>query len=94
MRIVFSVLAMAVTASLAWAQPAPQRPDPADPRAAAPTPAWRSALTGYRRLTDPPPPNWRAANDEVERIGGWRSYLREAQRPDSAASAPAESKKP
>jgi hypothetical protein len=88
MRIVFISLTLALLTTPTWAQPVSQRPDPTDPRAAVPATTYRSPLTGYRRLTEPSPPNWRAANDEVERIGGWRAYLREAQRPDSAASAP------
>lgn len=76
-------------AALAWASapaPAQSRPDPADPKAAVPELRPRSALAGYRRLSDDPPADWRAANETVTRIGGWRTYLREAQAPEPKAS--------
>lgn len=74
-------------AALAWpAAQAQSRPDPADPKAAVPELRPRSALAGYRRLRDDPPADWRAANETVTRIGGWRSYLREAQAPEPKAS--------
>jgi hypothetical protein len=63
------------------------RPDPTDAGAAVPPLAYRSALADYRRLADTPPADWKAANQAVERIGGWRAYAREAQA--GAASAPA-----
>lgn len=74
-------------AALAWpsAQAQP-RPDPADPKLAVPELRPRSALAGYRRLGDDPPIDWRAANETVARIGGWRTYLREAQAPEAKAS--------
>ena len=69
---------------------APTRPDPSNPAASAPPLVHRSALSTYRRLTvDNPPVAWRDANDQVERIGGWRAYAREANAPAPAASAPA-----
>lgn len=65
---------------------APPPADPADPRAPVPELRPKSALAGYRRLADEPPLPWREANDRVTRIGGWRSYLRESQAPEPAAS--------
>ena len=62
------------------------RPDPIDASTAVPATPHRTALTGYRRLTDEPPRGWRESNDTVTRIGGWRSYLREAQAPETKAS--------
>ncbi len=55
--------------------------------AQAPVPVltFRSVLDRYRAFngnaTSEQVPSWRAANDTVARIGGWRAYLREAQRP-------------
>jgi hypothetical protein len=47
-------------------------------------------LRGYRPATTPEPGQWREANDNVARIGGWKTYLREAQQADAApAAAPA-----
>lgn len=74
-------------AALAWPSgQAQSRPDPADPKATVPELRPRSALAGYRRLSDDPPADWRAANETVTRIGGWRTYLREAQAPEPKAS--------
>lgn len=82
-------LALAVAALPAAAQTPAPRPDPTDPAAATAPLSHRSALAGYRRgaAADAPPQDWRAANDQVERIGGWRAYAREATAPAPAASA-------
>jgi len=65
--------------------------DPLNPDVPVAPPSHRSAFDGYRRLADPKPTPWRQANDTVERIGGWRTYAREANAPppDAAASAAA-----
>ena len=74
---------------------AQSRPDPADPSARVPAAEYRSPFADYRPLGDEAVGNWRAANDEVGRIGGWRAYAREAQEageskeiPQAAAKAP------
>ena len=73
----------------AWAQAA-ARPDPLNPRAEVPPVVHRSALAAYRSAIDVPLGSWKDANDTVTRIGGWRTYLREAAQPDaSGAPAPA-----
>ena len=46
--------------------------------AASPTP-FKSAFEGYQTYNDDKMTNWRAANDEVARIGGWREYAKQAQ---------------
>jgi len=82
----------ALASTAAAAQTAPPRPDPLDARAAVPRVEHRSALAGYRAHVPAEPADWRAANERVNRIGGWRSYAREATSPESpapAASAPA-----
>ena len=56
-------------------------PVPATP-AAANSGANPSAFDGYKPYTDEPPGNWKAANDNVARIGGWREYAKQAQQPD------------
>lgn len=56
--------------STALAQPVPARTHPADPDAAAPAPAYRSAFEGYRPFRDETPLPWRGVNEEVARIGG------------------------
>ncbi len=49
---------------------APAQQHPADPQAATPPAAHRSALEGYRAFRDEKPLSWREANDEVGRVGG------------------------
>lgn len=51
---------------------------------------FHSALETYRPYREQAPESWRAANDTVGRIGGWRAYAREisgaaAEKPASAA---------
>lgn len=76
------------------ARPAP--PDPLDARSATPTLRHRSVFDGYRRQGDDAPIGWRQANDTVGRIGGWRSYAREAaaSAPGTAPSPPASASAP
>jgi hypothetical protein len=71
-------LAFAAAAPLAAAQ-TPARADPLDAAASVPQAAHRPAFAGYRRFDEPPPHGWKDANDTVRRIGGWRSYAREAE---------------
>ena len=66
----------------------------AQPQPQAQPPAYSSAFEGYQPYTEQPVAPWRAANDNVGRIGGWRAYAREAQQgaapaaPAAAASSP------
>jgi hypothetical protein len=64
-----------------------ERADPLDPQARVPVVIYQSPLAKYRRLGDDTSVSWKAANETVNRIGGWRAYAREAQQPDPAASA-------
>lgn len=85
-------LSIACAASLMLSMAAVAAPgDPLDARAVVPAPVHRSAFDAYRRHDDVQPQPWRQANDTVEHIGGWRSYLREGagSRPAAAASSPA-----
>jgi hypothetical protein len=87
-----SCLMLFLSAALLAAAPAPAR-DPLDARAPVPAASYRSAFAGYRGAASTPASAipWRAANDEVARIGGWRAYAREAAAsgPAAAASTPA-----
>lgn len=74
--------------SAAAAQTPAPAANPLDAQAQVPRVKHESSLTPYRRMTDESVGSWREANDNVGRIGGWRTYLREAQQPDAAASAP------
>lgn len=49
-----------------------------------PVAGYRSALSGYRTFQDEKVSSWRASNDNVARIGGWRFYAREAREPEPA----------
>lgn len=50
-----------------------------------------SVLSRYKPMTDQKLGSWREANDTVTRIGGWRTYLKEAQAPDAKTPTPAAS---
>lgn len=84
-------------AAQAQPQPQPQAADPlrgvpaADPSAAVPPLVYTSPLRRYRPLGETQVGNWKDANDTVTRIGGWRTYAREAQAdaPGQAASSAA-----
>jgi len=39
---------------------------------------YRSPFAGYRPFADASVGSWRGVNDEVARIGGWKTYAREA----------------
>jgi len=85
-------VALCATAFAAAAQSPPstaRKADPLDARASVPAVAYESAFSRYRRSADEKAIPWRDANDTAARIGGWRTYAREAQQPESAASVPA-----
>lgn len=63
------------------------RPDPMDPTAPVPPLHWRSSLSAYPAWRDEPLGDWRAANDTVGRVGGWRAYAREAAQARGSAAA-------
>ena len=55
----------------------------------APPLTFESTLSRYKPMTDQKLGSWRDANDTVTRIGGWRTYLKEAQMPDAKTTTPA-----
>ena len=65
----------------------------ASPAAATPTP-FKSAFDGYQAYTDDKMTGWKAANDEVARIGGWREYAKQAQQPENTPATTAGEVKP
>jgi hypothetical protein len=82
---------LSLAAAQTWSEPTTPRPDPADPEAAVAPLVYRSAFDGYRKHADEKVDSWKAVNDNVGRVGGWRAYLKEAQQPDepdSTAAAP------
>ena len=88
------VLVAAISAGIGigWAQspslPSPPRPDPADPAAAVPAMVYQSVFGQYQRPSADKAIPWKAANDEVGRIGGWRAYAREANPADATGDKP------
>ena len=87
-----------ILAGASHAQPGPTAPAAASQAsfpassAAPATPAAKSdagasAFDGYKPYSDEPPGNWKAANDNVARIGGWREYAKQAQQPDDTPAA-------
>ena len=80
---------MALLASSAMAQTtAEQKPQESPTRL-----SYTSPLNGYQAYTEQPVQSWQDANDTVGRIGGWRTYAREARTTepakDGAPAAPA-----
>lgn len=81
--------ALPVAASPTAAAPSTQAGDPATAHAPVPPVVHRSAFDGYRRNADAATAPWKRSNEAVGRIGGWRTYAREAQPAATPASAPA-----
>lgn len=66
------------------------RPDPADPSARSPKPAYQSAFAGYRPYKEEELARWREANDEVARLAGHAGHVSQAgSAAKSAAKSPA-----
>lgn len=81
-------LAAAITAMpLAGAEPPRAAADPLDPKVAVPAAAYRSSLTSYRGAGELRVGSWKDANEQVNRIGGWRAYAREAAAPAAPAAS-------
>ena len=69
-----------------YAQHVPPLP-PSPPSKPAPL-MFDSVLLRYKPMTDQKLGGWREANDNVGQIGGWRTYLKEAQQPEASTPAP------
>ena len=80
------LLVAALTAAASCA--AQTKPDPLDATAKVPALKFSSSLSGFRGFGDDKPVPWKEANDKTARIGGWRTYAREAREPSPAASTP------
>ena len=97
LHFVFRCLAMACTAVAATAFAQQTAAPPARPPAqdAAPPSVYRSAWSSYRPYAEEKVISWKDANDEVRRIGGWRTYQRESQgQPSGNAGAAKDFVKP
>lgn len=76
------LLATVVSAPAQASGPAtPVRPSAWQAEASVPALRHESAFSTYRRHVETPVGDWRAANEAVNRIGGWRAYGREADAP-------------
>jgi hypothetical protein len=80
MKHAYSVLLAALAAGNATAQTG-ARPDPADSGARVPETVYRSAFGDYRHHDLSKEIPWRAANEEVGRVGGHVGILREQAPP-------------
>lgn len=83
-RLGAAAVAFTLTLATGWAQAAAGdgRSDPGDANADVPPVQYQSPLKRFRTLADEQPKSWKDANDNVERIGGWRAYAKEAANPD------------
>ena len=45
-----------------------------------------SPIADYQPFVDEKVTSWKAANDKVGQIGGWRAYAKEAQQPENTPS--------
>ncbi len=73
-----------VTAALSLSGASIAAPDPTDEKNTVPPVLYQSPFRDYKPLGEDKAIPWKAANDEVGRIGGWRAYAKQAQ--DAAAS--------
>lgn len=70
------------------------RPDPADPAAAAPAPAYDSVFRTYVPQREVKPAAWKDINDEMGRLGGHAGHTRDSVDPAAPAPATAPANKP
>lgn len=78
-----AALALAFVALPAIAQSG----DAADPGARVRPLVHRSILAGRPAPDTPEVADWRATNERVRAVGGWKAYLKQAQAPDPAPPA-------
>jgi hypothetical protein len=52
-------------------------------------PVYQSVFEGYQAMNELQLTPWRAANDTVREVGGWRTYAKEAAAANAAATTPA-----
>lgn len=82
-----AVMLLATTLTAAQTPGGNGKSDPLNPRADVPRLRHDSALATYRGLGEDKALGWKDANDTAQRIGGWRTYAREAAAPASAAAS-------
>ena len=52
-------------------------------------PVYQSVFEGYQAISEPKLTPWRAANDTVRDVGGWRAYAKEAAAANATATTAA-----
>ena len=92
MRKLVVCASLACFASVAGAQQS-ARPDPADPSARAPKPAYESVFAGYRPWAEADLARWREVNDEVSRLAGHPGHAGRAKPAPKPQAAAAEARK-
>lgn len=84
-----TVAALAMLPFTAVAQQKLKEADPTDAKAAVPAPAYQSVFKNYKAAADEeasPDKTWRAANDEMAKLGGHAGHIKDSP---GASSAPA-----
>jgi hypothetical protein len=81
------VLSAGILPASAQVAAATKRPDPTDTQAAVPPLPYRPAIARAAPPAEVPVGSWSQANDTVWRIGGWRTYAREAAAPSGTPAA-------
>ena len=84
----FTAAALTLAAMSAVADPV-KSADPANPQATVRPLVHRSTMAGRTAPDHPELADWRAVNERVRAVGGWKAYLKQAQMPDPAPASPA-----
>lgn len=85
-RLAWSPVISAVLALAAGTVVAQSKPPVRTEQAGLPTQLhYTSPIGEYQRHVDQPMGGWRAANDQVGRIGGWKAYAKEVQAAEPGA---------
>jgi hypothetical protein len=85
-RCTFAIVFSVVLAGVALAQSAPLKNTK--------TLSFKSTLDQYKPYTDEKTADWKAANEQVGKIGGWRTYLKEANESDKPEPAKSKTEPP
>ncbi len=83
------VFAASLTAAAVYSSATSAAPDVTNDQAPVPPSRYQSPFRDYRPLGEDKLLPWKAANDEVARIGGWRAYAKEAREAPTTAAPPA-----
>lgn len=76
------LIPLMLASGIAHAQTTPPVVQKSEPSRTA-SPAYTSVFQGYQSYRDEKSLDWKEANRQVERRGGWREYAKEAQEPET-----------